>query len=1153
MKPNSNPLAPPLAPLTERDRSMSIRRLTLTTATAVLCVWASTLALSGATAFGAFTHRYLSSFGSFTDIAAVTVDQSTGDVYVLDTGKGGGSLYKFNAAGEPAEFSVTKTNVIEGVGGRTTERNALSVEVAVDSSAGPAQGDIYIATGEALEIYGADGASLGTLSEVHACGVAVDPAGNLYLGVGNRVDKYTPSANPVTSSDYVADLQIEETGRNDLFSLDGDTCGVAADSEGDVYINNLSPQQEHGVFEGVTARLPALQFGLSSPTGSYVDMRGGALAVEAASGDVYVDGSRGVVQYDSAGRELGRFGAEGTGALSASYGVAVDNATGDVYAANGTSGSIELFGPGVVLPDASTGDASGMTAAGGATLYGSVNPRGLPVSSCRFEYGTGLTYGHFAPCEPDPGSGSGPVAVSANVSGLASGQLYQYRLLASDANGGTPGINRMFSVPAAADACPNAQIRAEQSSSYLPDCRAYELVSPVEKGTGGANVAAAGNGETQSALNGEAIKYFSGTAFGDTEGIEGKGVEYVSQRSAAGWTTHGITPKMGALAYELYAGPEYEAFSPDLSKGVFLSYKPLTSGDPNVEHDANLYLRTDLLAPPPGNYELLSNSVSPLPSQPEVPGTPEVTFVDGSSDFSHILFESDHDLTTETSGLETSVPKLYEWINGTLKLGGILPDGTAAAESTRGRDAEYSGLNSMASDGSRFVFSGPPFHEIQAHSAGNLYLRSTEPGAASTIQLNTSERSTPDPGGPQPAIFAGATPDESKIFFFSSEMLTDGTTSGGLYRYDVNAPAGQHLTLIVPKITEIPLDGISEDGSYVYFVSNAALLPGQPEIAAEEALYVWHEGTVRFVTEISYYDYRWGRGRVGNTYNPFRISSDGHYVAFESHLESTARQAGASIRVSSEKDSKCVGSKFVCETTCWPTNTCGQIFVYSYPTNSIVCASCSPSGADPSSRGTFVSEFDSEVSAPQTQYQTRAISANGRYVFFDTADALVPQDTNNQRDVYEYDTETGQVHLISGGTCACASTFVDASADGSNVFFTTHQQLVRADVDTQGDMYDARINGGIPSQNTPPRAPCEGEDCQGPAQGAPAFSLPASGTFAGAGNTAPAVKPAVKQLKKKAKPQRHKRKQSKRGKQHEQHKRKTAKRSIRHASHRAGR
>jgi hypothetical protein len=95
--------------------------------------------------------------------------------------------------------------------------------------------------------------------------------------------------------------------------------------------------------------------------------------------------------------------------------------------------------------------------------------------------------------------------------------------------------------------------------------------------------------------------------------------------------------------------------------------------------------------------------------------------------------------------------------------------------------------------------------------------------------------------------------------------------------------------------------------------------------------------------------------------------------------------------------------------------------------------------------------------------------------------------------------------LISSGTSKDDSEFVDAGADGNNVFFATRQQLVRADNDGSADLYDARVQGGILSQNIASPAPCEGDDCQGPAKAVPSLSLPASLTFSGSGNAQPPV------------------------------------------------
>jgi hypothetical protein len=103
-------------------------------------------------------------------------------------------------------------------------------------------------------------------------------------------------------------------------------------------------------------------------------------------------------------------------------------------------------------------------------------------------------------------------------------------------------------------------------------------------------------------------------------------------------------------------------------------------------------------------------------------------------------------------------------------------------------------------------------------------------------------------------------------------------------------------------------------------------------------------------------------------------------------------------------------------------------------------------------------------------------------VFFSTADALVPEDTNGVTDTYECDARTGKVALLSTGRSADGAWFVDASASGDDVFFATRARLVGADRDALVDLYDARVGGGFPEPALAPRA-CVGEECQGTVSG----------------------------------------------------------------------
>ena len=123
------------------------------------------------------------------------------------------------------------------------------------------------------------------------------------------------------------------------------------------------------------------------------------------------------------------------------------------------------------------------------------------------------------------------------------------------------------------------------------------------------------------------------------------------------------------------------------------------------------------------------------------------------------------------------------------------------------------------------------------------------------------------------------------------------------------------------------------------------------------------------------------------------------------------------------------------------------------PDGEVLCVSCNPSGA----ASVFKASFTRSAPAVGNYAGGPVVgmSDDGSYVFFDSADALVPQATNGTLDVYEW--HDGRISLLSSGSDATPSYFLGASTDGSNVFFGTHAQLVPADQDTAGNIYDARI------------------------------------------------------------------------------------------------
>src|ERR1700727_1515268 len=300
---------------------MNARRLISVTLT-TLCALAGGLLFAGAPAQAALTHPFTGKsfgpegrgaggpLGTFSDPQSIAVEQGSGDVFVYDVGEGG-RVYKFDATGEPVDFSATSTNVIEGVGGGAEES-----QIAVDNSSGPAKGDIYVDTGQEVMIYSAAGVKLSTFiaGEGEPCGVAVDSSGAVYVSFFTEIRKYTPVTNPVTAADETSSL----TGLHEV-------CNLAVDAKGDVYAA--------GFGNGPVTEYEASRFDAGSPVGTLIDYEGATLPLDPVSGEVFIDGFDAVAQYDSAGSRVGTFGGVGPGALGEekSFGVAVDHASGQVY------------------------------------------------------------------------------------------------------------------------------------------------------------------------------------------------------------------------------------------------------------------------------------------------------------------------------------------------------------------------------------------------------------------------------------------------------------------------------------------------------------------------------------------------------------------------------------------------------------------------------------------------------------------------------------------------------------------------------------------------------------------------------------------------------------------------------------------------------
>jgi hypothetical protein len=125
------------------------------------------------------------------------------------------------------------------------------------------------------------------------------------------------------------------------------------------------------------------------------------------------------------------------------------------------------------------------------------------------------------------------------------------------------------------------------------------------------------------------------------------------------------------------------------------------------------------------------------------------------------------------------------------------------------------------------------------------------------------------------------------------------------------------------------------------------------------------------------------------------------------------------------------------------------------------------------------------------------MSEDGRYVFFDTATPLVPRDTNNAYDVYRWGATDNSVRLLSTGTGKQDSSLQGINPSGTDAFIMSQSPLAPQDGDNENDLYDVRVDGGIPFR-TP--GECEGDACQGAAEPPSESGAPASETYAGPGD-----------------------------------------------------
>jgi len=676
-----------------------------------------------------------------------------------------------------------------------------------------------------------------------------------------------------------------------------------------------------------------------------------------------------------------------------------------------------------------------------ARLQAKVNPNGFSTSY-HFDFITRAAYEANLAAAKEPftgaqrspasdagiGSGTSFLTVLQLLSGLQADTAYRYRVVAHNSAATTLGPALSFATfpqSAGVDTCANKTAREQTGAKNagLADCRAFELVSPVDKNGGQVEAPGElfGGGVLQASAQGGSLTYGSEASFAGGEGAP-PASQYLAIRGQSGWSTENLTAPIFSGSYNASdQGVPYQLFSGDLARGLLLNgdhcrgegegcavaNPPLAGTDAPAGYQ-DYYLRDGssfaaLLGDQNAGFLTLA------------PKDFDLRFVGASPDLRHGVLSTCAALSanaTESSlgeGCDPAQQNLYEYgPGGGLALVNLKPGDTTG---TPGADlAAQSGA--VSADGSRVYFT----------VEGDLYLR--EGATTKGVDADVA-------GG---GSFEAASADGSVAFF---------TKGAHLWRYLAGADAATDLT---PAGGVVGVLGASSDGTYVYYQDASALK-------------LWHEGATTTVAPGAQ------AARESDwppTTGTARVSEDGTRLLFVSE-EALTEYDNTDLNKGTPDS---------------------QVYLYDDGGPGLACLSCNPTFARPIGPSSIPGSLPNGTAEGSTDsYKPRSLSADGNRAFFDSGDALALSDTDNAVDVYEWEAQGagscaragGCVSLISSGRASGGASFIDASADGSDAFFLTDGSLVKADPGAS-DIYDARVLGGF-AEPIPP-IPCQGDACQ---------------------------------------------------------------------------
>jgi hypothetical protein len=690
-------------------------------------------------------------------------------------------------------------------------------------------------------------------------------------------------------------------------------------------------------------------------------------------------------------------------------------------------GHVYAFKPTIEGPPLVEAASAGEVTETEAVLHALINPEGLPtayrleyVSQQQFEEEGGESFllGHAEVADEDtlPGGAEG-IGVSGPALGLSPGTAYRFRVLAENGKGDDEreGTFITFGKAVPPPACSNDALRIG-FGALLPDCRAYELVTPPET-----------NGRPPSGVG------FSGVYFPTLEaspdgnrasfliegglipGNEGAGAFngdlYLATRGSEGWTSE-VTGPSGKEA----VGPQPGSVSPDQTYSFW--EEPLTA----------VHIRC-----PDGHSELVGRGS--LGEDPRV--NAKLITENGS----HIIFQTTNFGGHVAQQLEPNAPPagtaaVYDRsAEGPTHVVSLLPGDVVPAEK---EDAAYLGTSE---DGEGIVFS----------IGGAIYIRLDD---AETLKVA-------EPG----ATFAGVSEGGKRVFYVEG---------GDLFAYDTEAKTA----IAFSESSDVTPVNVATGGTRAYFIS-PTVLTSEPNPEGEEAeggkenLYLSEEGQISFigiVTERDVVGEERPDGNVGGlglwveslgfsapAIDPSRTTPSGATFLFESRADLTGFNSEGFAQVYRYDQTQ---NRLTC-LSCSPTGT--------PPTSdaSLQSVAASQPSLLPASAHAKIPN--------QSPDGKRAFFQTAEPLVVADTDKLLDVYEWEEDGVGSCEKPGGCTYLISGGHSSSPDFLFAMSASGNDVFFRTTDILLSRDLESTLSLYDARVEGGFPEPVIPPE--CEGEGC----------------------------------------------------------------------------